>query len=171
MPYLGTATPHKGLRVYARAAMGMPGCSEALAELVSRVFGDFIQQGFFVHQHDDMHVCANDIMVELLNNWARVLHRCRENNIKVSPVKTVICPQQTVSLGWVWRGGTLSASTHKVAPLASCEPPKTCTRMRSFLGAFKALSQCIPRYASLISPLENATKGLSGSDQITTRVD
>ena len=47
MPYLGTATPFKGLRVYARAAMGMPGCSEALAELVSRVFGDFIHtRGF-----------------------------------------------------------------------------------------------------------------------------
>ena len=73
MPYLGTATPFKGLRVYARAAMGMPGCSEALAELVSRVFGDFIHEGFFGHQYDDIHVCANDIVSELLVKWKRVL--------------------------------------------------------------------------------------------------
>ena len=167
MPYLGTVTPFKGIRVYCRAAMGMPGCSEALAELVSRVFGDFILEGFFIHQHDDIHIGANEVHPELLTNWTRVLQRCRENNIKISPVKTLVCPKQMVTLGWVWRAGTLSASSHKIAPLASCSPPTTCTKMKSFLGAFKALSQCIPKYASLVSPLEDSTKGLSGSDRIT----
>ena len=35
IPYLGTLTPFKGVRVYARAAMGMPGSSEYLDELMS----------------------------------------------------------------------------------------------------------------------------------------
>ena len=39
--------------------------------------------------------------------------------------------------------------------------------MRSFLGAFKALSQCIPRYASLVAPLEDCIKGLKGSDSVS----
>ena len=167
MPYLGTVTPFKGLRVYRRAAMGMPGCSEALSELVARVFGDFIQLGFFIHIHDDIHIAANDVPTELYDNWAKVLQRCRENNIKISPIKTIVCPRQLITLGWVWCAGTLSASSHKIAPLAACEPPKTCTKMRSFLGAFKALSQCIPKYASLVSPLEDSTKGLNGSQMIT----
>ena len=66
----------------------------------------------------------------------------------------------------VWRAGSLSPSSHKIAALLSCEPPKTCTKMRSFIGAFKALSQCIPKHASLVAPLENSIKGLSGPDRI-----
>ena len=38
--YLGVVTPFKGLRVYTRAAMGMPGSTEHLDELMSRVLGD-----------------------------------------------------------------------------------------------------------------------------------
>ena len=45
MKYLGVLTPFKGLRVYTRAAMGMPGSSEHLDELLSRVLGDLLQQG------------------------------------------------------------------------------------------------------------------------------
>ncbi len=166
IPYLGTVTPHKGLRVYCRAAMGMPGSSEALEELVSRVFGDLIRENFFIHIHDDIHICANRIIPDLRDNWHRVLQLCRENNVKLAPLKTFICPKQFVTLGWVWNSGTLSPSAHKTAAIASCEPPKTCTKLRSFIGGFKALSQCIPRYASLVGPLEDAIKGLNGSDHI-----
>ena len=38
--------------------------------------------------------------------------------------------------------------------------------MRSFLGAFKALSQCIPKYSSLVAPLEDSIKGLKGSEAV-----
>ena len=41
-PYLGTMTPFKGVRVYACAAMGMPGSSEYLAKLMSRVVGEMV---------------------------------------------------------------------------------------------------------------------------------
>ena len=60
IPFLGTVTPFKGLRVYLVSVMGQPGSSEALEELVSRVFGDFIYEGWFIHIHDDINVCAND---------------------------------------------------------------------------------------------------------------
>ena len=38
--------------------------------------------------------------------------------------------------------------------------------MRSFLGAFKAISRCVPRCSSLLSPLEDSIKGLKGADHI-----
>ena len=56
-------------------------------------------------------------------------------------------------------------SSFKVAP------PKTCTSMRSFIGGFKAISRCIPKYASLVSPLEDAIKGLKGNQLITWSPD
>ena len=56
IPFLGTTTPFKGLRVYLVAAMGQPGSSEALEELISKVFGDFIYEGWFIHIHDGVNV-------------------------------------------------------------------------------------------------------------------
>ena len=38
--------------------------------------------------------------------------------------------------------------------------------MRSFIGAFKVLSRCIPNYSSIVSPLEESIKGLTGSQQV-----
>ena len=66
----------------------------------------------------------------------------------------------------MWDSGPLSVTPHKIAPLASVDYPKTCTAMRSFLGGLKAIAKCIPKYSTLLSPLEDATKGLNGADQI-----
>ena len=45
MKYCGVTTPFKGIRVYTRSAMGMPGSETCLEELMSRVLGDLIQEG------------------------------------------------------------------------------------------------------------------------------
>ena len=74
--------------------------------------------------------------------------------------------KETTALGWTWNSGTISDPSYKITPLASSDPPKTCTAMCSFIGAYKALSLCIPRYSSLISPLENCIKGLQGNSCI-----
>ena len=54
-------TPYRGLRVYLRSAMGMPGSSEHLQELVSRVFGDFIHEGFLTNIADDFYIGADTV--------------------------------------------------------------------------------------------------------------
>ena len=38
--------------------------------------------------------------------------------------------------------------------------------MDSYIGAYKALARCIPKYTSLLSPLEDPVKGLQGSQEI-----
>ena len=169
MKYLATSTPFKGLRVYTRSAMGMPGSSEYLHELMSRVLGDFVQEGFVILLADDIHVCGNS-EEEILFNWERVLERLSANNLSLSAKKTVVCPLRTTILGWQWNAGTLTPSAHKISALALVEPPQTCSSMRSFIGAFKALSKCIPGYASLIAPLEDSIKGLQGQHKILWNV-
>ena len=140
MKYLATSTPFKGLRVYTRSAMGMPGSSEYLHELMSRVLGDFVQEGFVVLIADDIHVCGNSES-EILRNWERVLERLSANNLSLSATKTIICPIKTIILGWLWNSGTLTPCAHKISALAVVDPPQTCSSMRSFIGAFKALSK------------------------------
>ena len=46
MKYCGVATPFRGIRAYTRCAMGMPGSETALEELMCRVLGDCLQDGF-----------------------------------------------------------------------------------------------------------------------------
>ena len=165
IPYLGTVMPFKGIRVYLRPAMGMPGSSEYLQELTARVFGDFMLEGFVVLIADDIFIGADSIS-ELLINWFRVLLRLQECNLTLSATKTIVCPKTMVILGWIWTAGTFVPSKHKISTLATVSPPKTCSTMRSFIRSFKALSRCFPKYASLMSPLEDATKGLDGRNLI-----
>ena len=153
-----------------RAVQGMPGSSEYLEELMSRVFGDYMHDGWVIIIADDINVGANTVE-DLIDNWVKVLQRLQENNLSLSASKTFICPKKVLILGWVWEAGSLSASPHKIAPLTSVAPSPTCSSMRSFIGAFKALAKCIPRYASLVSPLEDSIKGLQGAQRITWTTD
>ena len=165
IPYLGTLTPFKGIRVYARAAMGMPGSSEYLDELMSRVVGHMLMAGTILKIADDLYVVGATVE-KLMENWECLLSVLQRNNLNLSASKTVICPKSTTVLGWTWTNGSLSVSPHKMSPLLACKPPTTCTAMRSFLGAYKDIARAIPRSSSLLSPLEDAIKGLTGVQKV-----
>ncbi len=124
LKYLGIMTPFKGLRVYTRAAMGMPGSTEHLDELMSHVLGDLLLEGTVVKLADDLYV-GGDTVMDLLANWERVLSLFEKNNLKLSPVKTVICPVTTTILGWIWTSGSIAVSRHKINPLTVCDKPAT----------------------------------------------
>ena len=61
MRFCGTATPFKGVRIYTRCAMGMPGSETALEELMNRVLGRFIQDGNTSKLADDLYVGADTL--------------------------------------------------------------------------------------------------------------
>ena len=165
LKYCGVATPFRGIRVYTRSAMGMPGSETALEELMCRVLGDLLQDGIVAKIADDLY-CGACSVEELLINWKRLLQALQKNNLCLSATKTTICPATVTILGWVWHKGTIKASQHRIATLSSCSPPKTVRSLRSFIGAYKVLSRVMPHCASLLSPLEGATAGLQSSDPI-----
>ena len=123
--------------------MGMPGSETALEEMMCRVLGDFIEEGFVAKLADDLY-CGGDSPEALLNNWRRVLQALDRCNLRLSPTKTVICPKTTSVLGWIWSQGRLSANPHRIAALASCPPLSTVKGIRSFIGAHKVLSRMFP---------------------------
>ena len=55
MRYCGVATPFRGVRVYTRCAMGMPGSETALEELMCSVLGDFLQDGIVAKLADALY--------------------------------------------------------------------------------------------------------------------
>ena len=64
MRYCGVATPFKGVRIYTRCVMGMPGSETALEELMHRVLGELIQEGIVAKIADDLY-CGGDTPEEL----------------------------------------------------------------------------------------------------------
>ena len=63
--YCGVATPLKGVGVYVRSAMGMPGLETALEELMCRVLVHLLQEGIVVKIADDLY-CDGNTSYELL---------------------------------------------------------------------------------------------------------
>ena len=165
MKYCGVCTPFKGVRVYTRCAMGMPGSETALEELMCRVLGDLVQEGVVTKIADDLY-CGGNTPEEALHSWEKVLKALSRNNLSLSVRKTVVFPKTTMILGWIWTQGTLKASAHKISALARVEPPKTVRALRSFVGAYKVLSRVLKGYAALVNPLEQITGGKQSHDVI-----
>ena len=69
-------------------------------------------------------------------------------------------------LGWIWSEGIFSASPHRVATLASCQPPESVRGLRSFIGAYKVLSKVVPECSHYLAPLDDLTAGHQSQDKI-----
>lgn len=165
IPYAGVVTPYKGVRVYTRAAMGMPGSTEHLDTLMTRVLGDLMHEGIVTKIADDLYIGADDPS-SLYTNWQRVLEIFKNNNLRLSASKTVLAARTTTVLGWIWSGGDISVSPHKVNPLSTAECPKTVKGLRSWIGAYKQLKSCISQYSSLLSDLEHAVGGKESRQKV-----
>ena len=133
--YVGIMSPFKGTYVYLRSVMGLPGSEAALEEVLSRVFGDLIQEGKMIKLADDLYLGSHDID-DLLATWEEVLKRLELSGLKLSPDKTICCPTHTTILGWEWNQGKISPSSHRLNALAACEPPVAVKGLRSFVGCF-----------------------------------
>ena len=165
MKYCGISTPFKGVRIYTRSAMGMPGSETVLEELMSRVLGDLIQEGVVAKVADDLY-CGGDTPEELLINWRKVLCSLQKNSLALSAKKTSVAPKSTTILGWTWTQGELHASPHRISTLSSCARPENVKSLRSYLGAYKFLSCVIPSCSSYLAPLESLVGGKASKDPI-----
>lgn len=166
MRYCGVATPFKGIRVYQRAAMGMPGSETALEELMCRVLGPLLQAGFVAKLADDL-FCGGNSFEELLSNFTSLLEALHQCDLRLSSKKTVICPKTTTVLGWIWQQGTITASPHRISTLCQAAIPTTVKGLRSFIGAYKFLGRVLPGCAAAIAPLDTAIAGMKSLEKLT----
>ena len=95
MKYCGVVTTFKGVRVYARSAMGMPGSETALEELMCRVLGELTEAGEVIKLADDL-FCGANAPDALLSNWREVLAALHQSDLRLSAHKTTValyyCP-------------------------------------------------------------------------------
>ena len=74
MKYCGIATPFRGTLVFACSAIGMPGSETTVDELMCRILGDLIQEGYIVK------IVGGDSPPEQLHNWCKVFATLAINN-------------------------------------------------------------------------------------------
>ncbi len=98
MKYCGVVTPFRGVRVYARSAMGMPGSETALEELLCRVLGDLLEEGVVAKLADDIY-CGGNTIAELQRNVRRLLQCFADSGLRLSVTKTTICATKTMIIG------------------------------------------------------------------------
>lgn len=107
----------RGLRVYARSAMGMPGSETVLEELTCRVLG-------IVAKIADELYCGGNTPEQLIHNWERVLDALQKSSLNLFQSKIIIAPSRAPILGWKWQLGTIHANKHRISTLSGCNPPK-----------------------------------------------
>ena len=125
-----------------------------------------LQDGVVAKIADDLY-CGGNTPLELLQNWKKVLQALYRCGLRLSASKTIVNPTSTTILGWIWNSGTLQASPHRIATLASCPAPETVSRLRSFIGAYKVLARVIPNCSTFLAPLNDAVADQPSNELIT----
>ena len=106
---------------------------------------------------------VGDTLLELHDTFIEVLDRARKCGLTFKPKKIVIAPRDTVLFGWRKIDDGWRPVDHTVSPLTRAEEPTTVKQLRSFIGSYKQLTECIKDYAILLAPLEKAVAGMESA--------
>ena len=109
---------------------------------------------------------VGDTLQDLHETFMEVLDRARKSGLTFKPKKIVIAPKNTVLFGWRKIDEGLRPMDHTISPLTRAEEPTTAKQLRSFIGSYKQLTECIVDYAVLLSPLEKAVAGLESAEKV-----
>ena len=163
--YLGIMTPHKGIRVMTRTGQGLLGSDVELEQLLCRVLGDDISRGHCVAIRDDIVIGGNSID-DAISNYESVLSKLHQNNLKLSPNKVRIFPNDTEIYGYRVTQGCILPSAHTVTSLGKSriEELKTNKQVNSWKGLYKTLIGHLPALSNLMTPFDSATAGKTSNE-------
>ena len=114
---------------------------------------------------DGLYIVANTLS-DLHETFIEVLDRARRCGLTFKPKKIVITPRDTVLFGWRKIDDGWRPLDHTVSPLTKAEEPSTVKQLRSFIGSYKQLTDCIKEYATLLAPLEKAVAGMESAEKV-----
>ena len=166
MPFLGIVHPYKGTMVYTGSAQGCKNSGELNYDKIGRMFGDMLEHDGAARMADGLHGLGDEPQ-ELFDNFKEILTRARMAGLTFKPSKIVIAPKKTQLFGWNLNGSEWSPTEHTLSSLAKAERPTTVKGLRSYLGSFKQLSQCIPEYAYLLKPMEDMVGGKLSAEKLS----
>ena len=118
-----------------RTGQGLLGSDVELEQLLARVLGEEIFNGYCMAIRDDIIIGGNTIP-EITLNYESVLRKLHQNNLKLSPNKVRILPSDTEIYGYRIQNGCVRPSQHTFTTLGriSIEELKTVKQVNSWKG-------------------------------------
>ena len=165
---MGIMTPYKGIRVLTRAGQGLLGSDVELEELLCRVLGQAISDGYCLAVRDDIIIGGNTVD-QAITNYERVLMQLNNNNLKLSPNKVRLFPADTEIYGYRVKDGCIEPSEHRVTSIGKTkiESLTSVKSVNSWKGLYKTLIGHLPGLAMVMSPFDSATGGKSSRETFT----
>ena len=132
-----------GTLAFTSAIMGLLGMDVYQDEITDKLFGDLVLSGNLVKMADNIYFGA-DSLSNFVDLFKLILSRIKTADLRIKASKLKLNVQSADILGLHWNKGRLSPSSHKLDPLATCEPPKTVRALRGWLGAVRFNEVCLP---------------------------
>ena len=163
--YMGVMTPYKGIRVMTRTGQGLLGSDVELEQLLCRVLGHEISEGYCIAIRDDIVIGGNTVD-QAISNYQSVLTKLYDNNLKLSPNKIRIFPEDTEVYGYRVKNGCILPSEHTVTSLgkAKIDDLKSNKQINSWKGLYKTLIGHLPALSNMMSPFDAATAGKNSNE-------
>jgi hypothetical protein len=137
---------------------GVQPASGILAHVVRKIFGDL--SDICISAQDNL-VIGGHTLEDLHKNFIRVLERCREYNVKLSPDKTKIGLRAVEFFGYIFTEGSYKINPKRQSAIAEIEWPRNKKFLQQFLGMCLFVSPFINNYAELTAPLTELLKTTS----------
>ena len=165
--WLGVRTPFKGTRVLTRSGQGLLNSETELDELVAKVLGNELQLGICHVERDDI-IIGGSSPAQAITNWEIVLNKLHKSNLKHSPKKVKIFPEDIEVFGHRIKNGQVHPSDHIIKSFGktAVENLKTAKQINSWKGLYKTLLSSLPNLAMHMDPFDKATAGKSPGDTI-----
>ena len=159
--YMAINSPFKGLRVYTRSTQGLLNQDEELNQLLCKVLGDLILQGKCMKIADDL-VIGGSTFDDAIKNWEAVLSKLSAANLKLSPGKVRIFPNQSIIFGWQVSNGTITPDPHRKLALSKSKHSdiETVSDLRSWMGTYKTFLIALPGLAKIMDPFDKIVAGI-----------
>lgn len=160
--YMAINSPYKGLRVYTRSTQGLLNQDEELNQLLSKVLGDAIMNGYCMKIADDLIIGGKSID-EAIDNWSNVLNLLSNANLKLSPAKVRFFPEETTIFGWCVKNGEIIPDPHRKLALekAKYADIRNVSDLRSWMGTYKTFLIALPGLAEIMDPFDRFVAGLT----------
>ena len=158
--YLGVMTPFKGLRIMSRSGQGLLNSDTELKELVGKVLGEEISKNICKVVADDLVIGGPTIHLAI-TNYSTVLSKLSASNIKLTPEKTRIFPNQATLHGWRLQDGLIEPDPHRKLALLKVqhEDIKTSSHLRAWIGLLKTFLPAMSTQCDLLDCLDKAVAG------------
>ncbi|KAE8218486.1 hypothetical protein CF319_g7655 [Tilletia indica] len=152
-------TTHKGLMQYKRVPFGLRSAPAFFQRLMDKLLGPMRWITALVYL-DDIVVYTRSLQ-EHIDALRQLLTAATAIGLRFSPSKCVFAVRELNLLGRKVSGHGLGVMEDRASAVRELSPPRTLQDLYHVLGLFGYYRQFIPRFAQLVQPLNDLTRGWS----------